>query len=124
MAAFYGDALTLAGPAQKTAAKPIANLLTGEVARRLNDAGIGIEQSKLKPRHLADAARLAGEGTISSTGAKQVLAAAMESGEAVEALVERLGLRQVSDAGALEPIVDEVLAANAPSVADFRAGKE
>src|SRR5262249_10476364 len=59
MAAFFEAAvaaLVKQGFQPQAAAKPVSNLLTGEVARRLNDAGIGIEQSKLKPEHLADVA--------------------------------------------------------------------
>ncbi len=68
--------------------------------------------------------RLVADGTVSTTGAKQVLEEAFETGEPVEAIVEAKGLRQVTDSSALEGWVDEAIAENPGPVEQFRAGKE
>jgi len=105
--------------------KLVANWLMGEVSRRLNAEGRPIEQS---PVDTAALARLIGrvvDGTVSNNGARQVFDA-LWGGEAgdVDALIDARGLRQMSDSGELERIVDEVLAANPKSVEEYRAGKE
>jgi aspartyl-tRNA(Asn)/glutamyl-tRNA(Gln) amidotransferase subunit B len=68
--------------------------------------------------------RLIVDGTISSAGAKTALQAAFESGGPIEAIVEARGLRQVSDASALEGVVEEVIAENPGPAEQFRKGKE
>ena len=65
-----------------------------------------------------------GDGTISNTIAKQVLEKMLETGDRASVIVEREGLKQTSDTGAIERIVDEVLTRNARQVEDYRAGKE
>lgn len=119
LAQFYEKAID-----SKELAKPIANLLTGEVSRRLNEENIEIGQSKVKPEHLADTAKLLLEKTISSTGAKQILQSVWKTGDSVATIVEREGLKQVNDTSALDPVIEEVLAANPAQVAEFKAGKE
>ena len=110
--------------ARTISAKPVANLLTGEVARRLNDEGIEITASRLKPIHLADVIRLTSENALSSTGAKQVLASAMKTGDSVSVIVEREGLRQVLDLSIFEPAIDQIIVASPGQVAEFKAGKD
>jgi aspartyl-tRNA(Asn)/glutamyl-tRNA(Gln) amidotransferase subunit B len=119
LAAFFEEAVKGGAPA-----KAAANLLTGEVLRLVNEEGTPLAAGKLAPSHVAAVARLAQDGVISSTGAKQAIGVAWRTGEPVEAIVEREGLRQVSDASTLEPAIDKVIAANPQQVADFRAGKE
>src|SRR5207302_9123638 len=75
-------------------------------------------------QHVADLVALTADGTISSAGAKQALAEAFESGKPIEEIVDAKGLRQVSDAASLEPVVDEVIAENPQQAQQFRAGKE
>ena len=112
-------------------AKLVANWLMGEVSRRLNAEDRGIESSPLGAVTLAALIRRIGDGTISNAAARQVFDA-LWSGEAaggdaaaqVDALIEAKGLRQMNDAGALERIVDDVVAANPKSVEEFRAGKD
>jgi aspartyl-tRNA(Asn)/glutamyl-tRNA(Gln) amidotransferase subunit B len=116
--------LSQAGLQAKSAAKPVANLMNGEITRLLNEESIEIERSKLTPTHLADLVQLLQSSVVSSTGAKQVIATVWKTGEGVNAIVEREGLKQVSDLGAIEPAVDQVIAANPAQVAEFRAGKE
>ena len=119
LAAYFEAAVALGA-----AAKPAANFLTGEIARRLNDEGIEIPQSKLRPEHLAELVSLTASGAVSSTGAKQALNVAFKTGDAISAIVEREGLKQVSDVSALEPVVAEVIAANPAQAADLKAGKD
>jgi aspartyl-tRNA(Asn)/glutamyl-tRNA(Gln) amidotransferase subunit B len=101
-------------------AKPVANWVTGDYLRLRNAAA---ETVSVDPAQLARLVALVGEGTINRSSGRDVLDAHAATGEAVDAIVARLGLRQISDAGALGSVVDEVLAANPAAVADFRAGK-
>ena len=107
------------------APKLAANWLMGEVSRRLNAEGRAIGEMPLAVAALAQLIRRVVDGTVSNAGARQVFDA-LWSGEAtdVDAVIEARGLRQMSDTGALEAIVDEVIAANQKSVDEFRAGKD
>ena len=105
--------------------KLVANWLMGEVARRLNAAEIDIEASPVSAAQLAALIGRIHDGTISNNGARQVFDALWSSvGGDVDTVIAERGLKQMSDSGALERIVDEVLAANPKSVEEFRAGKE
>ncbi|HSJ51329.1 MAG TPA: Asp-tRNA(Asn)/Glu-tRNA(Gln) amidotransferase subunit GatB [Actinomycetota bacterium] len=101
-----------------------ANWITQDLAGLLNKAGIELADSRVSARHVADLARLVGEGTVSATGAKQVLEDVVGSGDDVEAVVSRRGLTQVTDTSALEAWVDEAIAQNPGPVEQFRRGKE
>jgi aspartyl-tRNA(Asn)/glutamyl-tRNA(Gln) amidotransferase subunit B len=105
--------------------KLVANWLMGEVSRRLNAEDRAIESSPVTAAQLgAMIARIA-DGTISNNGAKQVFDALWTgAGSQVDAVIDAKGLKQMSDSGELERIVDEVLAANAKSVEEYRAGKD
>jgi aspartyl-tRNA(Asn)/glutamyl-tRNA(Gln) amidotransferase subunit B len=109
-------------PAQ---AKAAANWISGELAAALNAAQAGIAASPVSPARLAGLIARIADGTLSQKIAKEVFAA-LCSGQAASAdeLIERCGLRQISDAAAIEPIIDAVLAAHPKSVEEFRAGKE
>ena len=103
----------------------VANWLMGEVSRRLNADGSTIEASPIAPSQLAALVGRIYDATLSSAGARQVFDAQwLGDARDVDALTEALGLRQMNDAGALEVIVDAVLAANEKSVAEYRAGKD
>ena len=80
--------------------------------------------ARATPQHLADLLGLLCDDTISGAGARQALEEAAETGDPIEAIVERKGLRQVSDSGELGVIVDEVLAANDEAAQKFRDGNE
>ena len=97
-------------------AKLVANWVMGEVSKRLNAQGLTIEQAPVSPGTLARLISRVVDGTVSNNGARQ-------AGD-VDALIEAKGLKQMNDTGALEAIVDEVLAANQKSVEEFRAGKD
>jgi aspartyl-tRNA(Asn)/glutamyl-tRNA(Gln) amidotransferase subunit B len=106
-------------------ARLAANWLMGEVSRRLNAEGRTIEQVPLAAATLALLIRRVADGSVSNAGARQLFDA-LWSGEStdVDALIDQRGLRQMDDAGALEAIVDAVIAANAKSVEEVRAGKD
>jgi len=111
---------TLAGT-PGLAPKTVANWITGEVLRLRNAGRVAHQPS---PGELGALIRLVEEGTISRANGKSVLEEHVSSGAPVALVVEQAGLRQISDAGALGTIVDEVLAANPVAVADVRAGKD
>jgi aspartyl-tRNA(Asn)/glutamyl-tRNA(Gln) amidotransferase subunit B len=97
----------------------------GEISRRLNAEGREIGAAPVGPALLARLIARIADGTVSNNAAKQVFEA-LWSGEAsdVDAVIEAKGLKQVSDTGAIEAILDEVLAANPKSVEEYRAGKD
>ena len=106
--------------------KALSNWVIGDVAGYLNAEGIEIDdpEFKITPDHLGELVNLIDKGVLSSKLAKQVFAEMLKENEAPEALVKKLGLEQVSDAGELGKLVDEVIAANPQSIADFKAGKK
>ncbi len=109
--------------------KLAANWLMGEVSKRLNAEALDIEAMPVAAPALAALIRRIVDGTLSNNGARQVFDAlwseGAEAGPArVDALIEAKGLRQMNDTGALQAIVDAVLAANPKSVDEFRAGKD
>jgi aspartyl-tRNA(Asn)/glutamyl-tRNA(Gln) amidotransferase subunit B len=104
--------------------KAAANWITQDLAGLLNKHGVAPSDSRVTPAHLAELIRLVSDDTVSGAGAKQALEAAVESGDEIEVIVDRLGLEQVSDAGELGPVVDEVLSEHPDLVEQFRGGKE
>ena len=105
--------------------KLVANWLMGEVSRRLNAEGREIDTSPVGAATLAQLIGRIADATISNNGAKQVFDALWTGqGASVDDLIGSLGLKQMSDSGELERILDEVLAANPKSVDEYRAGKD
>jgi aspartyl-tRNA(Asn)/glutamyl-tRNA(Gln) amidotransferase subunit B len=108
--------------------KLAANWLMGEVSKRLNAEDRNIAAATLQPATLAALIGRVIDGTVSNNGARQVFDVlwtdAAATAATVDAVIEAQGLKQMNDSGALEAIVDEVLAANAKNVEEFRAGKE
>ena len=125
MANYFEAVVARAG---KEHAKSAANWLMGDVASTLNREGVEIADSPVEASQLAVLLGRIADGTISNKIAKEVFGAMWEakSGDEniADAIIDQKGLRQISDSGALEKIVDEVLAANAKSVEQYRAGKE
>ncbi|WP_018989309.1 Asp-tRNA(Asn)/Glu-tRNA(Gln) amidotransferase subunit GatB [Aromatoleum toluclasticum] len=126
VAAFYQATVDAAGVAL---AKPCANWVMGDLAARLNKAELDASASPVSPAQLAGLIARIGDGTISNNIGKKVFEALWNgegggSANAADAIIEAQGLRQTNDAGAIEAIIDEVLAANQKSVEEFRAGKE
>ena len=109
-------------------AKLCANWITGQLNARLNEEGLEILQSKISGAQLRRLIDRIAEGAISGNTAKEVFEAiwAGTSGapDAADIIIKNKGLQQISDAGAIAKIVDEVIAANAQQVADYKAGKE
>jgi aspartyl-tRNA(Asn)/glutamyl-tRNA(Gln) amidotransferase subunit B len=108
----------------KVDAKSAANWLMGDVAKHLNNEGLGIEACPVTADKLSGMLTLIDKGTISGKIAKTVFEEMWASGKDAETIVKEKGLVQISDEGAIIAIVDAVLAANPQSVADFKAGKE
>jgi aspartyl-tRNA(Asn)/glutamyl-tRNA(Gln) amidotransferase subunit B len=114
----------------KPLAKAAANLIAGEFASSINRAGIAIADAPLKAEHLAPLLTRVADGTISNKIAKDIFATLWDdaiAGKAistVDQIIDAKGLKQISDSGALEAIIDRVLAANQKSVEEFRSGKE
>ena len=106
-------------------AKLASNWIMGEISRRLNAGESGIEQAPVAAAQLAELLKRIDDGTISNNAARQVFDA-LWTGEAtdVDAVIEAKGLKQMNDSGALEKIVDEVIAANPDNVAQYKAGKD
>ena len=106
-------------------AKLVTNWLMGEVSRRLNAEELDIATSPINPPLLAKLIGRISDGTLSNNGAKQVFDALWTSeGHDVDTLIDTMGLKQMSDTGELDAILDAVLAANPKSVEEFRAGKD
>ena len=123
----FEDLLAIVG---KPLAKAAANLIAGEFASSVNKAGVAVAHVSLKAEHLAALLTRTADGTISNKIAKDIFAMLWEealSGKAISAvdhIIDAKGLKQISDSGALEAMIDKVLAANEKSVEEFRSGKE
>jgi len=125
MASYFEAVVAKAGKEQ---AKPAANWLMGDVSSTLNRAGVDIADAPVQAEQLALLLQRIADGTISNKIAKEVFAAMWEAPSdqptLADDIIDAKGLKQISDSGALEKIVDEVLAANAKSVEEYRSGKE
>jgi len=119
LADFVDAAVKLGAPP-----KAVSNLTMGELLRLLNDRGIELAESKITPEHLAALITLMEGGKISNNQGKQVIAEMFESGTAPEAIVRERGFEQISDTGAIESIVDAVIAANPDPAARYAAGED
>ncbi|WP_343736201.1 Asp-tRNA(Asn)/Glu-tRNA(Gln) amidotransferase subunit GatB [Acidovorax sp.] len=138
MAAYFEAAAKVCGQA-----KLASNWVMGELSRRLNMEEIGIEQAKVSSTQLGSLIQRINDGTISNNAAKQVFETLWDAGliagqpisdgyvdraiedlKKIDEIIESKGLKQMNDSGALEKIIDEVVAANPDNVAQFRAGKD
>ncbi|MDH0362434.1 Asp-tRNA(Asn)/Glu-tRNA(Gln) amidotransferase subunit GatB [Comamonas aquatica] len=106
-------------------AKLASNWVMGEISRRLNTEEIGMDAVKVSSEQLAALIGRISDGTISNNAAKQVFEALWTGeGADVDAVIDAKGLKQMNDTGALEAIIDEVIAANPGNVEQYRAGKD
>jgi aspartyl-tRNA(Asn)/glutamyl-tRNA(Gln) amidotransferase subunit B len=122
MAAYFEAALAGAG---RENAKPVANWVMGELSARLNKEGLELSAAPLSALQLAGIVRRIADNTISNKIAKDVFEALWAGeGRDADAVIEAKGWKQITDTGAIEALVDEVLAANQKSVEEYRAGKE
>ncbi len=102
--------------------KLASNWIMGEVSRRLNSGELAFAQLPVSSTQLAALIGRIADGTISNNAAKQVFDALWSDGDEVDAIIDAKGLRQMNDSSALEAIIDEVLAANAKNVEEYKAG--
>jgi aspartyl-tRNA(Asn)/glutamyl-tRNA(Gln) amidotransferase subunit B len=105
-------------------AKPVSNWVMGEVLRALKEDNREIADCPVTPRLLTEMLKLVESGAISGKIAKTVFDEMYKTGKEAGKIVEEKGLVQVSDTGAIEKIIDEVLAANQDKVEEYRGGKE
>jgi aspartyl-tRNA(Asn)/glutamyl-tRNA(Gln) amidotransferase subunit B len=103
--------------------KQAANWVVAELFGALNRRGESIAEAPVSPAHAAELLALVADGTISGSIAKTVFEKMLETGDAAGAIVEREGLKQTSDTGAIDAEIDKILAANADKVEQYRAGK-
>jgi aspartyl-tRNA(Asn)/glutamyl-tRNA(Gln) amidotransferase subunit B len=111
--------------AEKVDAKLAANWVMGDLAALMNKEGLDITQSPVSAQQLAQLIARISDNTLSGTLAKKVFEYLWNGdGESVDAIIEAKGLKQISDSGALEQIIDDIMAANPQQVEQFRAGKD
>jgi aspartyl-tRNA(Asn)/glutamyl-tRNA(Gln) amidotransferase subunit B len=118
----YYEAAVKAGGTKRDG-KAVANLVTGDIAAYANSQGLSAFETHIKPHQIAGIVDLVAAGTISSKGAKdllQIIIAEEPEGEPAD-IVERRGMKQVTDLGAIEKVVDEIIAANPDQVAKVLA---
>jgi aspartyl-tRNA(Asn)/glutamyl-tRNA(Gln) amidotransferase subunit B len=115
LAAFYEEVASKADP------KQAANWTSGELQARLNEAAIGISESKVEPGHLAELISLVEKGTVSRSAAKDVLSIVFASGDSPSEIIEREGLASM-EGDELSGVVDEVIAANPNEAERVRDG--
>ncbi len=122
MADYFESTVAVAGKAN---AKPCANWVMVDLAARLNKEGRELADSPVSAAQLAGLIQRIADNTISNNIAKKVFEALWNGeGATADEIIDKQGLKQITDSGAIEALVDEVLAANAGNVAEFRAGKE
>ena len=117
---FEAAAAGLSGKAAQT----VANLVVNELAAYLKGVGVALAASGIAPAQVASLAKLLAEDAISSNQAHEVFEAMAESGDDPAKIVDERGMRQVSDTSALQPIVDEVLAACSDQAQQYRDGNQ
>jgi aspartyl-tRNA(Asn)/glutamyl-tRNA(Gln) amidotransferase subunit B len=123
-ATYFEEALKFLKPLTPKTAKLLVNWLLGEVFGALNRESKTIETSPVSPAHLAGLMNQISEGVISGKIAKEVFLLMWESGEEPAALIEKHGLKQVSDDGPILLVIDKILAENPDKVAEYQGGKD
>jgi aspartyl-tRNA(Asn)/glutamyl-tRNA(Gln) amidotransferase subunit B len=115
---------SIAEAAGPESARRAANVVTGEVARLLNEGALDLSSPRFQPGQIAEVFRLQDAGTLSSTAAKDVIAEVLKTGKTPGEIVQEKGLAQVSDESALQAVVDAVIARSGAEVAKYKAGKK
>ncbi len=105
-------------------AKLAANWVMGELSSALNRDNVEIAESRVSPRALAGLLARIVDATISGKIAKDVFEAMWSDGKSADAIIEAKGLKQITDSGAIEGVIDAVIAANPKQLADYRSGKD
>ncbi len=119
LANYYEETAKLSGQP-----KAASNWIMGDLLRLLKEDNKEIEESIVTPKHIAEMIKLIDNNTISGKIAKTVMEEMYKTGKMPEEVVKEKGLVQVTDTGAIEKVIDEVLAENADSVAAYRSGKD
>jgi aspartyl-tRNA(Asn)/glutamyl-tRNA(Gln) amidotransferase subunit B len=119
MADYFEEAVKRSGQP-----KVVSNWMMGELMRLLNADAREIEDSPIRPDRLAGMIKMINDGVISTKIAKTVFEEMYKTGKDAGTVVQEQGLVQVSDTGAIEKIIDEVIQANPGQAADYKAGKE
>jgi len=118
-------ALATFSGAPKEEVPTLSNWILGPLSAKLKEHNLDIADCRVTPDQLKALSKRVADGTISASAATTVVLPALwEKEGSVDQVIERRGLKQISDSGAIEKIVDEVLASNAKQVEDYRAGKE
>ena len=118
LAAFFESALASYGDAKK-----LANWCLGELSRQVNEKGVALTQVKVTPAQLAGLLKAIDGKIVSNNAAKEVFGAMFESGRDADAVIAEKGLGQVSDTGAIEAVVNDILAKHPAEVEQYKAGK-
>lgn len=118
IALFFDEVIKLG-----TNLKTSANFLTGEIAAYLKEEKLGINETKLSPENLIELVNLIEKGTISNNIGKQIILTMLKEGSSASEIVEKQGLSQISDEGALKEIVQKVISSNQEQVNAYKAGK-
>jgi aspartyl-tRNA(Asn)/glutamyl-tRNA(Gln) amidotransferase subunit B len=122
---YFDSVLAAVKPADaRAAAKLIANWMNGELAAALNRAELDLADSPVTAPALAGLIVRIADKTLSSKLAKEVFDGLWKGEGSADEIIEKRGLKQISDSGAIEKLVDDVLASNPQQVADYRAGKQ
>jgi aspartyl-tRNA(Asn)/glutamyl-tRNA(Gln) amidotransferase subunit B len=110
--------------ASKAPAAEVTNWIIGSLLSRLNDENLDVLQAKVAPEQLGQLVDRVADGTLSGKMAKEVFDAMWGGEGSADAIIEKRGLKQISDSGEIETLVDAAIAAGAKQVEDYRAGKE
>ncbi len=123
---YFESCVKLASEEQlsKGRAKTVANWMLGELLRLLNEAGVEISESRIKPGQLAEMLDIIDQGTLSTKLAKQVFEEMFNTGKRPAQIVEEKGLTQISGTDEIEPIVEQVINDNPKAVDELKKGKE
>jgi aspartyl-tRNA(Asn)/glutamyl-tRNA(Gln) amidotransferase subunit B len=121
LGAYFEEAVAGVGAGH---AKLAANWVMGELSGALNRDNLDVEHSRVDPEQLTGLLKRIVDDTISGKIAKEVFEAMWSEGKAADAIIEAKGLRQITDAGAIESVIDAVIAANPKQLADYRSGKD
>jgi aspartyl-tRNA(Asn)/glutamyl-tRNA(Gln) amidotransferase subunit B len=124
IAGYYDRVVDAAQQAKDVTPKLVSNWMSGEMFRALSDSGTEIGEVNVEPEDLVSLIELVNTKTINQSAAKKVFGKMFETGEKPRALVEKMGLQQISDEGELVSIVQQVIANNPGPVEQYKGGKE
>lgn len=119
----YFDRCLQAGDDSHAKAKAVSNWILGEFTRLLNATNIEITDSKVEPKQLCYLIDLVQRGNISGTSAKSVFEEIFNTGKPADDIIKQKGLSQITDAGEIEAVIEQIIAANPQPVVDYKSGK-